>query len=167
MLKKIIITFVVISVLVSGLLPGVVAPALANGIVYRNVTPNAPAGLLAPAAAASSSVQFPGGIFLGTPSLPEHQALSRMTWGVVAADSTIANPGSGDWSVSLGMGSSVIQFLPAYSTEPTCIFNPINTLPLGSSPVYVSMGATYYVQAEFFNAGGNYTATRFSFVCFQ
>ncbi|MBA4373932.1 MAG: hypothetical protein C0402_13870 [Thermodesulfovibrio sp.] len=171
MLKKIIVAIMVLSCIVVSLLSGNVTIASANGIVYRNVSPKPPAGLIAPAAAASGSVQFPGGIFLGSPVLPGQQALGRMSWGVVESNATISNAGSGDWTVSDGMLTSIIQFNPPYTSEPTCLFSAINTDIFASLPVYNSMGqpvysvtANFYVQTPM---GPNLAMTKFSFVCFQ
>jgi len=154
-----------IAMCLAAALLGLAPYASANGIIYKNVTP-AQQTAVTPLAVSNGAVSFPGGIFLGawTGTQP---VLGRMSWGVVDSGGTIANAGSGDWSLGLGMVSYPILFTLPYPSEPVCIFSPISSTPLGSNPQFFSMGADVFgVNAQFFDANGPVT-TKFSFVCFQ
>lgn len=156
-----------IAVCLAAALLGIAPDASANGIVYRNVTP-AQKAAVTPLAVSSGAVSFPDGVFLGawTGTQP---VLGRMSWGAVNDNGTIANAGSGDWSLGLGMVSYPIMFTVPYPDEPVCIFSPIGTIPLGSNPNMIAMGPgpVFGVDVQFYNAGGNPVTTKFSFVCFQ
>jgi len=169
MINKIVSVVAVVCSIAVVMLFAEMKPASANGIVYKNTMPVA-AAPVSPLALGSSTVLFPDGLSLGIWTSTS-QPLKRMSWGVINSEGTIANAGSGDWTVSFNPEPTYSIFFGGapYATEPTCIFNAMNQSALGSIPIFTSMGAVYGVDVNFFTSGPVVlgTKTKFSFVCIQ